>query len=216
MSDKNTWETLSHINVNKHTSEVGRFTYLTWAWAWAIAKEACPDLTYEVINFEGKPYLYDDSLGYIVKTVVFVGDEVIPMHLPVLDGANKAQLKADYKYLDRYQKEKTCKGATMFDINTAIMRCLTKNLAMFGLGHYIYAGEDLPEPPKFDYSTIQASVDVIIKGIADNDLSTAQEAWHELTKEEMEAAWVAKTKGGCFTQAEKTVMQSTEFRTINQ
>ena len=25
------------------------------------------------------------------------------------------------------------------------MRCLTKNLAMFGLGHYIYAGEDLPE-----------------------------------------------------------------------
>ena len=25
------------------------------------------------------------------------------------------------------------------------MRCLTKNLAMFGLGLYIYAGEDLPE-----------------------------------------------------------------------
>jgi hypothetical protein len=33
----------------------------------------------------------------------------------------------------------------MFDINTAIMRCLVKNLAMFGLGLYIYAGEDLPE-----------------------------------------------------------------------
>ena len=26
------------------------------------------------------------------------------------------------------------------------MRCLVKNLAMFGLGLYIYAGEDLPEP----------------------------------------------------------------------
>ena len=25
------------------------------------------------------------------------------------------------------------------------MRCLTKNLALFGLGHYIYAGEDLPK-----------------------------------------------------------------------
>ena len=25
------------------------------------------------------------------------------------------------------------------------MRCLVKNLAMFGLGLYIYAGEDLPE-----------------------------------------------------------------------
>ena len=33
----------------------------------------------------------------------------------------------------------------MFDINTAIMRCLVKNIAMFGLGLYIYSGEDLPE-----------------------------------------------------------------------
>ena len=33
----------------------------------------------------------------------------------------------------------------MFEINKTIMRCLTKNLAMFGLGLYIYAGEDLPE-----------------------------------------------------------------------
>ena len=33
----------------------------------------------------------------------------------------------------------------MFDINKTIMRCLTKNISMFGLGLYIYAGEDLPE-----------------------------------------------------------------------
>ena len=38
----------------------------------------------------------------------------------------------------------------MFDVNKAIMRCLTKNLAMFGLGLYIYAGEDLPETTKED------------------------------------------------------------------
>ena len=31
----------------------------------------------------------------------------------------------------------------MFDVNKAIMRCLVKNLAMFGLGLYVYAGEDL-------------------------------------------------------------------------
>ncbi len=31
------------------------------------------------------------------------------------------------------------------DVNKAIMRCLVKNLGMFGLGLYIYAGEDLPE-----------------------------------------------------------------------
>lgn len=36
----------------------------------------------------------------------------------------------------------------MFDVNKAVMRCLVKNLAMFGLGLYIYAGEDLPEDIK--------------------------------------------------------------------
>ena len=44
---------------------------------------------------------------------------------------------------ERIKKE--VQAATMFDINKTIMRCLTKNLAMFGLGLYIYAGEDLPE-----------------------------------------------------------------------
>jgi len=33
----------------------------------------------------------------------------------------------------------------MFDINKTIMRCLVKNIAMFGLGLYIYEGEDLPQ-----------------------------------------------------------------------
>jgi hypothetical protein len=46
--------------------------------------------------------------------------------------------------------EKTCEAATMFDVNKAIMRCLTKNLAMFGLGLYIYAGTDLPESEEKD------------------------------------------------------------------
>ena len=57
-------------------------------------------------------------------------------------------MKAEpYKYYVSYggrTYEKSVDAATMFDINTAIMRCLTKNLAMFGLGHYIYAGEDIP------------------------------------------------------------------------
>ena len=32
-----------------------------------------------------------------------------------------------------------------FQVNTSKMRCLTKCLGMWGLGHYIYAGEDLPD-----------------------------------------------------------------------
>jgi hypothetical protein len=33
-----------------------------------------------------------------------------------------------------------------FQVNTAMQRCLVKAIALHGLGLYIYAGEDLPEP----------------------------------------------------------------------
>jgi hypothetical protein len=61
-----------------------------------------------------------------------------------MDGANKAMLSTPYTYKTKFG-EKTVEAATMFDINKTLMRCLVKNLAMFGLGLYIYAGEDLPE-----------------------------------------------------------------------
>ena len=66
------------------------------------------------------------------------------MWLPVMDSKNKAMKKEPYTYTTKYG-EKTVESATMFEINKTIMRCLVKNLAMFGLGLYIYAGEDLPE-----------------------------------------------------------------------
>ena len=66
------------------------------------------------------------------------------MWLPVMDGANKSMLKRSYTYSTRFG-DKTVESATTFDINKTMMRCLVKNLAMFGMGIYIYANEDLPE-----------------------------------------------------------------------
>ena len=57
-----------------------------------------------------------------------------------------------YEYDTRAGK-KTVEQASMFDVNKTIMRCLVKNLAMFGLGLYIYAGEDLPEVEKAEMVT---------------------------------------------------------------
>ena len=146
-----TWSVLSSIDCNDHTEKKDKLTYLSWAWAWAITKSKYPDLTYTVRDWNGKPYLYDEGLGYMVETSVTIDDETLSMRLPVMNGANKAMKAEPYVYYvtkwNNGQKEKEQKmveAATMFDINTAIMRCLTKNLAMFGLGHYIYAGEDLP------------------------------------------------------------------------
>ena len=143
---KSTWSVLSAINVNEHVekkpSENGReLSYLSWAWAWGVLKENYPDASYSVREWEGKPYLFDENLGYLVETSLTVDGVTMSMRLPVMDAKNKAQKHVSYKY-GKYQK--TVEAATMFDINTAIMRCLVKNMALFGLGHYIYAGEDLP------------------------------------------------------------------------
>jgi hypothetical protein len=81
----------------------------------------------------------------MVFTNVTIDGITHSMWLPVMDGANKAMKNHPYKYATKYNGEKTVDAATMFDINKTMMRCLVKNLAMFGLGLYIYAGEDLPE-----------------------------------------------------------------------
>lgn len=141
----NVFETLNNVNVNGHTEEKNGLTYLSWAWAWAEVKKAYPEANYTIEKFDGLPYVYDENTGYMVYTTVTIEGIIHEMWLPVMDGANKAMKSKPYTYKDRYGKEKTVTAATMFDVNKTIMRCLVKNLAMFGLGLYIYAGEDLPE-----------------------------------------------------------------------
>ena len=169
MSDKTSFEKLYAINVNDKTEKKNGLTYLSWAWAWAEFKKAHPDATYEVKKFEsGLPYAYDPNTGYMVYTTVTVDGLTHEMWLPVMDGNNKAMKAHPYEVQTKY-KTITVQPATMFDVNKAIMRCLTKNLAMFGLGLYIYAGEDLPdtdkEPqndPKIDKKSLE-----MLRGYAD-------------------------------------------------
>ena len=146
-----TFETLNAINVNDKTEQKNGLTYLSWAWAWAEVKKAFPEATYSIRRFDNNlPYVYDEATGYMVFTEVTISGITHEMWLPVMDNSNKAMKSQPYKYRtwDRFKKEwkeNTVASATMFDINKAIMRCLTKNLSMFGLGLYIYAGEDTPE-----------------------------------------------------------------------
>lgn len=126
----NKFETASKLNVNDKTEKKGNLTYLSWSWAWAEFKKIYPEANYNIKKFgeNNLPYIHDENTGYMVFTEVTADDKTYEMWLPVMDFKNKAMLTP-----------------SMFDINKTIMRCLTKNLAMFGLGLYIYAGEDLPE-----------------------------------------------------------------------
>lgn len=142
------FQELYSLDVNKYVEQKQGLSYLSWAYAWAEFKKIYPDATYEVKKDEsGRCYFGDEQIGYMVYTSVTAGGLTYEMWLPVMDNNNKAMKLNAYTYTVR-GGEKSVEAVSMFDINKAVMRCLVKNLAMFGLGLYIYAGEDLPEDIK--------------------------------------------------------------------
>lgn len=146
------FNSLYSLNVNEKVEKKNGLTYLSWAWAWAEFKKIYPTAQYRIIKnpTNNLPYFVDPEIGIVCYTEVSVDGLVYEMWLPVLDSANKAMKLEPYSYYVKESRtgkmlEKHVEKATMFDINKTIMRCLVKNLSMFGLGLYIYAGEDLPE-----------------------------------------------------------------------
>ena len=118
-----TWKTLSAIDCSKHVEKKGNLSYLSWAWAWQTLMEHYPDSTY---TFSDPMTLCGETVE--VSVSVSVKGITHTMWLPVMDNRNKSIV-----------------NPTSRDISDARMRCLVKCIAMFGLGIYLYAGEDLPQ-----------------------------------------------------------------------
>lgn len=124
---------LNSVDVNAHTEQKNKLTYLSWAWAWAEVKKRYPDAYYTIYEREnGIPYFTDGKTCWVKTGVTIEGLEHIE-YLPVMDYKN-ASIP-----LERI---------TSTDMNKTIQRSLTKACARHGLGLYIYAGEDLPEEAK--------------------------------------------------------------------
>lgn len=123
---KSVWATLSAIDCSDHIEQKGKLNYLSWAWAWQKLMENYPDSTYEY----AEPSFLENGTVEVSVSVTVQG-VTHSMWLPVMDNRNKSLT-----------------NATTRDISDARMRCLVKCIAMFGLGIYIYAGEDLPEATK--------------------------------------------------------------------
>jgi hypothetical protein len=119
---------LLKINVNDHTERKGNLTYLSWAWAWAEVLKIDPTARYTVHEWDGLPLVYLKDGTAMVKVSVEIKGDIKTCLLPVLD-----------------HKNKPIENPNSFAVNTSIMRCLAKCIALHGLGLYIYAGEDLPE-----------------------------------------------------------------------
>lgn len=127
------WETLSTINVseriekkyfkNKKTGREYGLSYLSWAWAWAEVKKRYPTASYEIHD---DIFFPDNTVE--TRVSVTIEDQTHMMWLPVMDFKNDAKV-----------------NPTSREVSDTRMRCLTKAIAMHGMGHYIYAGEELPE-----------------------------------------------------------------------
>ena len=120
-------EMLLKKNVNEHVEKKNGLSYLSWAWAWAEALKADPKAHYGIEMFGDKCFMEINGTAMVFVTATMFG-KPMTCQLPVMDYRNKAIPNPD-----------------AFAVNTAIMRCMTKALALHGLGLYIFAGEDLPE-----------------------------------------------------------------------
>lgn len=123
---------LLKINVNEHTEKKGALSYLSWAWAWAEVLKHDPKATWALVSYDlpdgtRTPCMWIGDTALVVTRVTINGIERV-CHLPVMDNRNNAVKNPDAR-----------------KISDAIMRCMTKAVAMHGLGLYIYAGEDLPQ-----------------------------------------------------------------------
>jgi len=144
-----TFNELRKINVNEHTEKKGRFTYLSWTWAVDQLLQEDPTATWTF----GDPVYFNETV--MVFCTVTAMSKSMTCQMPVINNQNKA-----------------IPNPNAMDVNTAMQRCLVKTIALFGIGLYIYAGEDLPEEEPIDPNTMQTLLFGIENATTLEDLKT--------------------------------------------
>lgn len=162
----NYYKKMKGIDVSPFIEEKKDLQYLSWANAVALVTDLYPDWSFKVFEYgeNNAPYLYDPILGFMVKTSVTIEGVTKEMYLPVMDANNNAMKDTEYSYKTK-NGTRTVAPATMFDINKTIMRCLVKNIALFGLGLSLYTGEDLPDVDEMKEADKKALLNQNIKDL---------------------------------------------------
>jgi hypothetical protein len=129
---RSVFETLNAVDCKSRVAKKGKFSYLSWSFAVDELLRKYPEATWEVKRFDGPPYMKTD-LGYFVEVAVTINGVTRSQIHPILGENNKP--------ID---------NPNAFQVNTSIQRCLTKAIALHGLGLYIYNGEDVPSGDSSD------------------------------------------------------------------
>ena len=126
---QSTFMKLFKTDVSKYTEKKGKYNYLSWAHAVQELKKVCPTARWGVTKAEDGSPFFQTACGYFVEVWVDVDGVSLSQVHPVLDNRNQP-----------------IENPNAFHINTSLQRALAKCIALHGLGLYIFAGEDLPEP----------------------------------------------------------------------
>jgi|TARA_R110000764_G_scaffold57649_4_gene125491 hypothetical protein len=119
---KEIWETFRAVDVSDYTEEKIGLTYLSWARAWMLTVDNYANAQYTFHDFDGVPYrTLPDGTAEVVTSVNIEG-HIRSMPLPVMDYKNNSIVTPNSR-----------------QVNDNRMRCLVKNLAMFGLGMGVFA-----------------------------------------------------------------------------
>ena len=181
---KDVWDNLTKIDCSDKVEKKMNLSYLSWAWAWGVLQEHYPQSTY--LFYQGEddvPYVKFPDGTAEVRCRVSIDNLTREMTLSVMDNRNNAIQNPNSR-----------------QVNDTKMRCLVKCLAMYGLGHYIYAGEDVPssdkEEPKQE-SKNMAKVSKPVEKPVEEPKDDKGEEWADLfVKSFLDLAKLQKTKEG--------------------
>ena len=156
---KSIFQTLYDADVTGKVKKKNGLSYISWAAAWAEVKKRYPDATYHVYTCQPEPYEettteFKDGVPVMSRTVTRS-----PQPRPWFDDGKSAwvevgvtingmEAKETYAIMDFKNNAVKADQVTSTDANKAKMRALAKACAQWGLGLYIYEGEDMPEGVK--------------------------------------------------------------------
>ena len=154
------YETLSKIDMGQKVKDVQGQKYIPWTSQWGELLKIYPNATFTIHEDDiGNPF-FVSPMGVTVKVSVTIEDITRTLTYPVLNNYNKSLKVEAWSYTTK-RGEVQVLPCTTFDINSAHMRCLTKCIALFGLGLHVYQDELHPEEDLVDSKQLQEIVNKI-------------------------------------------------------
>lgn len=144
--DVNLFSKLYNLDVSVYKEQLKTKTaildYLSWAQAYQLLMHQDPDADVNICTAEDGFPLFSRGDHHFVKTEVTAFGKTKTCFLPVMDNNHRAVKNGPYQ-IPTKNGSISVPAMNARHINDSIMRCMVKNIAMFGIGLKLYTGEDL-------------------------------------------------------------------------